>query len=120
MGNYRLKLRGLGCPELHVNSLKKKQAHEKAPAKNIKNQRKAVLNYLLPQPQAEAKGSLEHERAELLNEVKKRNIDWVIISENMAKTFLIRRQEVVNQAPPVNDLKDRWPALFDAQVNIFS
>ncbi|KAA8579696.1 hypothetical protein FQN60_006789, partial [Etheostoma spectabile] len=35
------KLRGLGCPELDVNSLKKKQAHEKAPAKNIKKPQKA-------------------------------------------------------------------------------
>ncbi|KAJ8394329.1 hypothetical protein AAFF_G00047360 [Aldrovandia affinis] len=36
----------------------------------------------------------------------------------MAKTFSIRRQEVVNQAPPVNDFQDRWPALFDAaQIN---
>ncbi|XP_034721379.1 uncharacterized protein LOC117940105 [Etheostoma cragini] len=36
----------------------------------------------------------------------------------MAKTFSIRRQEVVNEAPPVTNLKDRWPALFDAaQIN---
>ncbi|XP_039897090.1 uncharacterized protein LOC120739408 [Simochromis diagramma] len=36
----------------------------------------------------------------------------------MAKTFSIRRQEVVNQAPKINDLKERWPALFDAvQIN---
>ncbi len=40
MGNYRAKLRGLGCPELDVNSIKKKRAHEKAPAKNIKSQEK--------------------------------------------------------------------------------
>lgn len=36
MGNYRSKLRGLGCPELDVNSLKRKQAHEKTPSKNLK------------------------------------------------------------------------------------
>ncbi|XP_039901922.1 uncharacterized protein LOC120742591 [Simochromis diagramma] len=36
----------------------------------------------------------------------------------MTKTFSIRRQEVVNQAPKINDLKERWPALFDAvQIN---
>ncbi|XP_039859685.1 uncharacterized protein LOC120716282 [Simochromis diagramma] len=36
----------------------------------------------------------------------------------MPKTFSIRRQEVVNQAPKINDLKERWPALFDAvQIN---
>lgn len=41
MGNHRSKFRGLGCPELEVNSLKKKRPHEKAPAKNIKKPRKA-------------------------------------------------------------------------------
>ncbi|XP_049912368.1 uncharacterized protein LOC126397547 [Epinephelus moara] len=36
----------------------------------------------------------------------------------MAKTFSIRRQEVVNQVPSVSDLKERWPALFDvAQIS---
>nr|XP_024658714.1 uncharacterized protein LOC112430002 [Maylandia zebra] len=36
----------------------------------------------------------------------------------MAKTFSNRRQEVVNLAPPVNDFRSRWPALFDAaQIN---
>lgn len=119
MGNYRSKLRGLGCPELDVNSLSKKRAHEKAPAKNIKKPRKAEVNYLPPHPPGETEGSLDHERVELLDEVKKRN-NRQVISEKMAKTFSIRRQEIVNQAPPVNDLKDRWPALFDAaQVNIF-
>ncbi|GAA6106510.1 sterile alpha motif domain-containing protein 3-like isoform X1, partial [Tachysurus ichikawai] len=115
MGNYRSKLRGLGCPELDVNALKMKRAHDKA--KNIKKPRKAEVNYLPPHPQGETEGSLEHERVELLNEVKKTN-NSQIISAKMAKTFSIRRQEVVNQAPPVSDLKDRWPALFDAaQIN---
>nr|XP_023646334.1 uncharacterized protein LOC111832844 isoform X2 [Paramormyrops kingsleyae] len=61
--------------------------------------------------------SLEYERVELLSEVRKRD-NCQIISEKMAKTFSIRRQEVVNQAPKINDLKERWPALFDAvQIN---
>ncbi|XP_037634305.1 sterile alpha motif domain-containing protein 3-like [Sebastes umbrosus] len=117
MGNYRSKLRGLGCPEIDVNSLSKKRAHEKASAKNIKKPRKAEVNYLPPHPQGETEGSLEHQRVELLNEVKKRN-NCQTISEKMAKTFSSRRQEVVNLAPPVSDFKDRWPALFDAaQIN---
>uniref|UniRef100_A0A9J8A6J0 Uncharacterized protein n=1 Tax=Cyprinus carpio carpio TaxID=630221 RepID=A0A9J8A6J0_CYPCA len=117
MGNYRAKLRGLGCPELDVNSLKKKRAHEKAPAKNIKKPRKAEVNFLPPHPQGETEESLENERVELLNEVK-RGVNYQIISEKMAKTFSIRRQEIVSQATPINDLKYRWPALFDAaQIN---
>ncbi|XP_019220073.1 sterile alpha motif domain-containing protein 3 [Oreochromis niloticus] len=117
MGNYRSKLRGLGCPELDVNSLKRKQAHEKTPSKNLKKPRKAEVNYLPPNPQGETEESLEKERLQLLDEVKKRN-NYRIISEKMAKTFSSRRQEVVNLAPPVSDFKSRWPALFDAtQIN---
>ncbi|XP_063331470.1 uncharacterized protein si:ch211-166e11.5 [Pelmatolapia mariae] len=116
MGNYRSKLRGLGCPELDVNSLKRKQAHEKTPLKNLKKPRKAV-NYLPPHPQGETEESLEKERLQLLDEVKKRN-NYRIISEKMTKTFSNRRQEVVNLAPPVNYFGSRWPALFDAaQIN---
>lgn len=119
MGNYRSKLRGLGCPELEVNSLRKKRPHDRAPAKNIKKPRKAEVNYLPPHPQGETESSLEQERVELLNEVKKRNNSQVI-NTKMAKTFSIRRQEVVNLEPPVSDVRDRWPALFSAaQVNIF-
>nr|XP_057928427.1 uncharacterized protein LOC131129192 isoform X2 [Doryrhamphus excisus] len=117
MASYRSKLRGLGCPELDVNSLRKKRAHEKAPAKNIKKPRRAEVNYLPPHPQGETEGTLEHVRLELLDEVKKRN-NCQVISEKMAKTFSIRRQEVVNQAPQICDIRDRWPALFDAtQIN---
>lgn len=32
MGNYRSKFRGLGCPEIDVNALKKKRANEKTTA----------------------------------------------------------------------------------------
>ncbi|XP_052430965.1 uncharacterized protein LOC127971776 [Carassius gibelio] len=117
MGNYRAKLRGLGCLELDVNSVKKKRAHEKAPAKNIKKPRKAEVNFLPPHPLGETEESLEHQRVELLNEMKK-NMNYQIISEKMAKTFSIRRQEIVSQAIPVNDIKYRWPALFHAaQIN---
>ncbi|KAK0150744.1 hypothetical protein N1851_008151 [Merluccius polli] len=73
MGNYRTKLRGLRCPELDVNALKKKRANEKMPAKNVKKPRKGEANYLPPHPQGESQESLEHETLELLSEVKKRN-----------------------------------------------
>ena len=92
---------------------------EKAPAKNFKRPKKSEVNYLPPHPQGETEESLENERVELLNEVRKRD-NCQLIREKMAKTFSIRRQEVVNQEPAVSDLKERWPALFDAaQVNIF-
>jgi hypothetical protein len=40
MGNYRLKLRGIGCPELEVNSVKGKSPENRPVAKNIKKQRR--------------------------------------------------------------------------------
>ncbi|XP_066509897.1 uncharacterized protein si:ch211-166e11.5 [Hoplias malabaricus] len=113
MANYRCKLRALGCPELEVNSLKKKRSHDKAAAKNVKKPRKAEVNYLPPHPPGETEGTLEQVRLELLGDIKKK-INLHIISEKMARTFSIRRQEVVILAPPVASFKERWPALFDA------
>ncbi|KAK6303554.1 hypothetical protein J4Q44_G00260080 [Coregonus suidteri] len=37
----------------------------------------------------------------------------------MNTTFAHRRQEVINQCPSVEDLKDRWPALFEASIFVF-
>ncbi|XP_056447067.1 uncharacterized protein LOC130383066 [Gadus chalcogrammus] len=117
MGNYRTKLRGLGCPELDVNLTANKRPNERAPAKNIKKPRRAEINYLPPLPKGETKGSLESERVELLTEIQKRNNN-VIIAEKMAKTFSIQRDEIVNQTPQISEVKDRWPALFEAtQIN---
>lgn len=116
MGNYRSKLRGLGCPELDVNSVARKHPHDRAPAKNIKNPRKVEVNYLPPHPKGETKESLEKEREELLAEIQNNNN--VVITANMVKTFSIRREEIVNHTPPISEFKDRWPALFEAtQVN---
>lgn len=30
----------------------------------------------------------------------------------MARTFVLRRQEVVDQKPSIENLMERWPALF--------
>uniref|UniRef100_A0AAV2KD17 Uncharacterized protein n=1 Tax=Knipowitschia caucasica TaxID=637954 RepID=A0AAV2KD17_KNICA len=51
------------------------------------------------------------ERQELLIEVKKNN-NTRVIQEKMAKTFSIRRLEIVSESPAVEDFRDRWPALF--------
>ena len=79
------------------------------------------MNYLPPHPQRETDESLKIERVELLNEVKKRNSS--VKSAKMVKTLKtssLRRQEIINEAPSISGLKDRWPALFDAaQVNVF-
>lgn len=45
MNNFRIKLRVLGCPEVEVNSLKRKTTRDQYPAKNVKKPKKAEVNY---------------------------------------------------------------------------
>ncbi|KTG31534.1 hypothetical protein cypCar_00044298 [Cyprinus carpio] len=112
VGNYRSKLRMHGIPEVLVNSLKRKSSEDKLPAKNIKKPRKAEVNYLPPHPAGETEDSLESNRLELISETKKKN-NGRVINEMMSRTFSLRRQEIVGQAPSVADLLERWPALFE-------
>ncbi|KAJ8279101.1 hypothetical protein COCON_G00061670 [Conger conger] len=113
VANYRSKMkrREVPCPELDVNSLKRKSPGERNPAKNCKRPKKAEVNYLPPHPSGETSNSLEMERQELLNEVKKKNNNKVI-EEKMSKTFSMRRLEVVSGTPAAADFRERWPALF--------
>lgn len=111
--NYRAKMRMRhSLPELDVNSLKRKAAVDKAPAKNVKKAKKSEINYLPPHPEGETDESLESERVELLHEHRKRDNNKVI-SEKMAKTFSLRRNDVILNKAPVIDLQARWPALFE-------
>lgn len=120
MNNFRSKLRGLGCPELEVNSLKRKAGHERTPAKNVKKTKKAEVNYLPPHAPGETTASLEKERVELLSEVMKRD-NSKVVAEKMLKTFSLHRQEIVNEAPAISEFMKRWPALFDeTQVRLYS
>uniref|UniRef100_A0A8C5EVH8 Uncharacterized protein n=1 Tax=Gouania willdenowi TaxID=441366 RepID=A0A8C5EVH8_GOUWI len=116
MNNFRSKLRGLGCPEVEINSLKRKTQHDQYPAKSVKKPKKAEVNYLPPHAQGETSASLEKERVELLNEVVKRD-NFKVVAQKMAKTFSLRREEIVKEAPAISDFMKRWPALFcEAQV----
>ncbi|KAI1904605.1 hypothetical protein AGOR_G00007340 [Albula goreensis] len=116
MCNYRTQLKSHGlASELMVNSLKSKSREDPRPhpAKNNKKARRGEANYY-PHPGIETPESLEKERKLLLTEVKKRNNDKTV-REKMARTFEFRRQEVVDQKPSIENLKERWPALF--QIN---
>ncbi|XP_056268091.1 uncharacterized protein LOC130192281 [Pseudoliparis swirei] len=56
---------------------------------------------------------------EILEEFKKMpaDRDMVLIHQHMQRTFPLRREEIVTLAPPIAELKDRWPALFsEAQL----
>lgn len=116
MANFRTKLRGLGCYEVTINSLKNK-AQDKA-ALNVKKPRRAEVNYCPQHPKGETTDTLEIERIALLSEIKKRNNDHVVALK-MEKTFSYRRQEVLQGQPLMADFKSRWPALFTAkEVNV--
>ncbi len=121
MHNLRAKLKSqkYTYPELEVNTLKRKLPTDAAPAKNVKRPKKAEVNYLPPHPVGENQDTLEKERLELVDEMKKNNNAKVII-EKMSKTFSIRRLDVVTTSPTVSVLRERWPGLFSkAQVRMF-
>ncbi|XP_063058544.1 uncharacterized protein LOC134463980 [Engraulis encrasicolus] len=111
MGNLRTHLKGLGCPELAVNSLKTKATADAYPAKNVKRPKRGEANHVPSYPVGETADNLEMERQVLLKEVKKRN-NGKIVREKMAKTFALRRQEIVEKQPRVEELQERWPAMF--------
>ncbi|KAK0131473.1 hypothetical protein N1851_033827 [Merluccius polli] len=64
MANFRTKLRGLGCHEVTINSLKNK-AQDKA-ALNVKKPRRAEVNYCPQHPKGETTDTLENERIALI------------------------------------------------------
>ncbi|XP_056118324.1 uncharacterized protein LOC130095593 [Rhinichthys klamathensis goyatoka] len=113
MGNYRAKLRDsqLSCPELEVNSLKRKKTIETSCLKGMKIPRKAEVNYLPPFPFGETEKTLEKERVDLLKEIQKKN-NKMVIGEIMEKIFSFQRLEIINHCPAVKDFMERWPALF--------
>ena len=113
MANFRSKLRGLGCSEVTINSLKNKNQDKRLAALNVKKPRRAEVNYCPQHPKGETTESLEKERVALLSENKKRNNDFVVTLK-MENTFSYRRQEILGE-PLVTDFKSRWPALFNAK-----
>ncbi|MGL4896816.1 MAG: hypothetical protein ACRC31_00085 [Cetobacterium sp.] len=111
LGNYRTKLRNLGCTEVTVNAMKHKPAGISSPAYHIKKPRKAEVNYCPSHPQGETPETLEAGRVMLLSEIKKKNNEKTL-RMLMDKTFSVRRHEVVKESPSIADFKTRWPALF--------
>lgn len=94
MHNYRAKLksRKYAYPEIEVNTLRRKHPADKGAAKNVKKPKKAEVNYLPPHPVGENQDTLEKERLELINEMKKKN-NLKTITEKMSKTFSSRSRD---------------------------
>ncbi len=111
MGNYRTRLRSMGCPELSINSMKNRKRGTSSGPNQVKKPRRAEVNFLPDFPAGEDKESLEKERLELLSEVKKRH-NYQVIKQKMEKTFAHRRYEVIQDMPFIAEFKSRWPALF--------
>uniref|UniRef100_A0A3B4YDX4 PB1 domain-containing protein n=1 Tax=Seriola lalandi dorsalis TaxID=1841481 RepID=A0A3B4YDX4_SERLL len=120
MGNYRTQLKRSGCAEFLANSLKSKAPEDALPAKKLKRPRRGEANHIPDIPTGETPDNLENERLSLLSEVKRRN-NRTVIKDKMAKTFSLRRYEVVGKGTGVEELKERWPALFtmDEVSNFF-
>ena len=121
LGNQRTYLKGLGCTEFAVNSLKNKSPDDAKPAKKVKRPKRGEANHMPSLPLGESAEQLEKERQALLREVKKRNNER-IIREKMAKTFSLfftfsrfRRQEIVDKQPNVEVVQERRPALFEEE-----
>uniref|UniRef100_A0A3P9IJX0 Uncharacterized protein n=1 Tax=Oryzias latipes TaxID=8090 RepID=A0A3P9IJX0_ORYLA len=117
LSNYRTHIRKVGCPEVCVNALKHKPAEKCSPAYDVKRPKRGEVDYCPPFPLGESEQSLETIRIKLLSDVKKRN-NRDTIKDKMNKTFSLRRQELIYDAPMISDLQERWPALFDpAEIN---
>jgi len=120
MGNFRSKMRRLGCQEVQLNGGRRsKFSHPTAlpSAANIKKARKGEVNFLPNIPVDETQDSLEQQRVWMLSEMKKADPDLVSVNRCMAKTFAYRRQEITKDVPLTSDVMERWPALFTtAQV----
>ncbi|KAK7891446.1 hypothetical protein WMY93_023409 [Mugilogobius chulae] len=118
MGNYRTQLKGSGCSELLVNSLKSKTPEDALPAKNVKRPRRGEANHIPDLPTGETQEKLENERLSLLTDVMKRD-NRAVIKDKMAKTFSLRRREIVEKELGVEELRERWPALFTVDETRF-
>lgn len=111
LGSYRTKLRELGCPEVTVNALKQKPDGKCSPAHGVQRLKEAVVNYCPAYLTGETAKTLEMIRVALLSEIQKRNNDDKV-AMMMDKTFALRREDVVQEAPIIADFKTRWPSLF--------
>ncbi|XP_062236541.1 uncharacterized protein LOC133975261 isoform X1 [Platichthys flesus] len=113
MGNYRTKMRRVGCKEVTVNAGKRSRRNpDNEPSHtNIKRPKRAEVNFLPNFPKGEDSSSLEHLRDLIVEELKKTERNLPLISKMMQTTFALRRQTIVMSCPPVKQLLDLWPAL---------
>ena len=119
MANYRTKLRKAGCEDVAINGGKRSKGNPEgeSSSKNIKWPKRGEANYLPNLPEGHDETSLENTRKVLVEEMKKKQPSGTLISQMMDP---LRRQEIVKKEPAVQNMIERWPALFtERQVNYF-
>ncbi len=117
MGNYRSKLRRAGCLEVSINGGKRRGQQ---PQRNFKTPKRSEINFLPNFPDGEDETSMESTRKEMVEDMKK-HPNASLIAKNMNSTFALRRKELIEMEPGMNDTVERWPALFtESQVSTFS
>lgn len=112
MGNYRQKLRDAGCQELKVNSEKRGPGDTRGKRNKVKKPRRSETNFLPDLPQGRDPKNLEEDREKMAQEMRKTIPNLAFIDDAMNATYALRRQEIVEEEPPVSEMKVRWPALF--------
>nr|XP_054606034.1 sterile alpha motif domain-containing protein 3-like isoform X1 [Nothobranchius furzeri] len=112
MGNYRQKLRDAGCQELKINSDKRGSGDTRGRRNKVKKTRRSETNFLPDLPQGRDIKKLDEERMMLSQEMAKAKPNLDFIDSGMNATFALRRKEIVEEEPPVVEMKARWSALF--------
>ncbi|KAK0134874.1 Sterile alpha motif domain-containing protein 3 [Merluccius polli] len=112
MGNYRQKLKAAGCRELMVNSEKRGPGDTRGKRNKVKKPRRSETNFLPDLPQGRDSRSLEEDREKMVQEMRKTTPNLAYIDDAMNATYALRRQEIVEEEPPVAEMTVRWPALF--------
>lgn len=122
MANYRTKLRKAGCEDVAINGGKRSKGNPEgeSSSKNIKRPKRGEANYLPNLPEGHDETSLENARMVLVEEMKKKQPNGTLILQMMDQSFPLRRQEIVKEVPAVQNMVERWPALFiERQVSNF-
>ncbi|KAL6455214.1 hypothetical protein MHYP_G00363480 [Metynnis hypsauchen] len=108
---YRAKLRDAGCSEVNINRKRERGAGEGLKAR-MKKSKRAEVNFLPDHPEGQTDESLENERVAIVEETRKKRIDATLIRQKMDATFSLRRKEVIEVEALVEEIGERWPALF--------
>ena len=112
MNSYRGELRKLGAKEVALNGKRKSKSNPDGlpAAKCIKKARRGEVNFLPDYPALEDNVSLGIHQQWIAAEMEKGRPNEGEISRRMAKTFAMRREEILNE-PALGTFLERWPAI---------